>query len=152
MVHSSGKEAMKREYPDRPWVGVGVLVFKSGKVLLGRRAREPRMGQWSVPGGTIELGETVREAATREIREEFNIQIEIQQVFDVFDRIFRDPEGRVQFHYVLIECVARYQSGELRPADDVEEAEWVDPQELLPYELPADQIEVIKRVAQKIAR
>ncbi len=91
----------------------------------------------------------MQEAATREIREEFNIQIEIQQVFDVFDRIFRDLEGRVQFHYVLIECMARYKSGELRPADDVEEAEWVDLQDLARYALPRDQMEVIMRVAQK---
>lgn len=141
---------MKREYPNRPWVGVGVMVFRDGKILLGRRAREPRKGQWSIPGGTIELGETTREAATREIREEFNVEIEDIQLFDVFDCVFRDSENQVQFHYVLIEFFARHKSGEVRPADDIDAAEWVEPKDLKKYNLPEDQIEAIKRTITRI--
>jgi mutator protein MutT len=141
---------MKREYPDRPWVGVGVMVFRDGKILLGRRAREPRKGQWSIPGGTIELGETAREAAIREIREEFNVEIEAIQLLDVFDRVFRDSENRVQFHYVLIEFFAHYRSGEAQPADDIDAAEWVEPKALRKYNLPEDQIEAIHRSVMRI--
>lgn len=148
-TYFNGKDAMRREYPERPWVGVGIMVFKDGKILLGRRAKEPRRGQWSIPGGTIELGETARDAAIREIREEFAIEIEVIKFFDVFDRIFRDSEGRVQFHYVLVEFVARYTSGELQPSDDVDAAEWADPKNLAKYALPEDQLEAIGRAVKE---
>lgn len=141
---------MKREYAERPWVGVGTLVFQDGKILLGRRVREPRKGQWSIPGGMIELGETARDAAIREIREEFNIKIEIVKLFDVFDWIFRDAESKIQFHYVLIDFLARYRSGELRPLDDVDAAEWADPKNLAKYELPESQLEAIGRAVKEV--
>jgi mutator protein MutT len=141
---------MKREYPERPWVGVGIIVFdRDGKILLGRRAKEPRRGQWSIPGGTIELGEGARDAAMREIREEFGIEIENVKFFDVFDRVFRDANQRIQYHYVLIEFTARYKSGEVKPADDIDKAEWVAFSDLAKYALPEDQAGAIERVLEK---
>ncbi len=135
----------ERAYPVRPILGVSVLVFKEGKILLVRRGREPRQGRWSLPGGVVELGETVRDAARREIREECQIEIEIEKTIDILDKIFRDPQGRVQYHYVLIALRARPRSGELRAASDVEAAEWVELSQLDHYELPPDQLELISR-------
>lgn len=137
---------MQREYPDRPIVGVSVLVLNERKILLVRRGHEPRKGQWSLPGGTVELGETVREAAMREIREECNIEIEVASIFDVLDRIFRDAEGRVQYHFVLVTLLAHYKSGELRAASDIDAAAWADVNRLEEYELPSDQMKVIFRL------
>jgi 8-oxo-dGTP diphosphatase len=127
-------------------VGVSVLVFNDGKVLLVRRGHEPRKGRWSLPGGVVELGETVRDAARREIREECHIEIEIERTLDVLDRIFKDPDGRVQYHYVLIVLLARYKSGELRADSDIEAAEWADVHDLARYDLPDEQQQLIAQV------
>jgi mutator protein MutT len=124
-----------------------MVVCKDGKILLERRARPPRRGQWSLPGGTVELGETVREAAIREMHEEFSIEVEIEKILDVIDRIFRDAQGRVQYHFVLVEFLARYKSGELRRAADIGAAEWADPENLQKYGLPPDQVDLIRRTA-----
>jgi 8-oxo-dGTP diphosphatase len=132
-----------RAYPAHPMVGVSVLVFNDGKVLLVRRGHEPRKGRWSLPGGVVELGETVRDAARREIREECHIEIEIERTLDVLDRIFKDPDGRVQYHYVLIVLLARYKSGELRADSDIEAAEWADVHDLARYDLPDEQQRLI---------
>ncbi len=132
-----------REYPPHPIVGVSVLVFQDRKILLVRRGHEPRKGQWSLPGGVVELGETVRDAAKREIREECHIEIELERTLDVLDRIFKDPDGRVQYHYVLIALLARYKSGELRADSDIEAAEWADVQNLSRYDLPDEQQQLI---------
>ncbi len=139
-----------REYPTHPIVGVSVLVFKDDKILLVRRGREPRKGQWSLPGGGVELGETVRDAAVREIREECHIEIEPEKILDVLDRIFRDAAGHVQYHYVLIALLARYKSGELRHDSDIEAAEWAELNKLADYDLLHDQQELIQRAAQEL--
>jgi len=135
-----------RAYPPHPIVGVSVLVFKDGKILLVRRGHEPRKGRWSLPGGAIELGETVRQAAIREVREECHIEIEIERTLDVLDRIFKDPNGRVQYHYVLVVLRARYKSGELRADSDIEAAEWADMYDLAQYDLPDEQQQFIAQV------
>lgn len=133
----------ERLYPTHPIVGVSVLVFNDSKILLVRRGHEPRKGRWSLPGGVVELGETIRDAAVREIREECHIEIEVIKILDVFDRIFRDADGRVQYHYVLIALLARYTSGELRPDSDIEAAEWADVHDLSRYDLPDEQQRLI---------
>lgn len=134
-----------REYPTHPIVGVSVLAFKDGKILLVRRGHEPRKGHWSLPGGVVELGETIRDAAIREIREECHVEIEIVKILDVLDRIFRDTDGRVQYHYVLIVLLARYKSGELRADSDIEAAQWADVHKLADYDLVQDQRELIQQ-------
>ncbi len=139
-----------REYPARPIVGVSVLVFKDGKILLVRRGHEPRKGRWSLPGGVVELGETIRDAAIREIREECHIEIEIVKILDVLDRIFRDANGRAQYHYVLVALLARYKSGELRADSDIEAAEWVDVSKLTDYDLLPDQQKLVQQVTQEL--
>lgn len=122
---------MSREYPDRPFVGVGVVVWRDGQVLLAERGKAPRRGHWSIPGGGQELGETLREAACREVREETGIEIEILGLVDVVDSIRHDDAGEVQFHYSLVDFAARWVSGDLRPGDDASDCRWADPDEAM---------------------
>jgi 8-oxo-dGTP diphosphatase len=121
--------AGEREYPDRPWVGVGIVVWRDDKVLLVRRAKAPRLGEWSIPGGAQSLGETVFEAAIREVREETGIDIRPTGIVTVVDSIIRDSEQRMQFHYTLVEIAAEWTAGEPIAGDDVDAVRWATPQE-----------------------
>jgi 8-oxo-dGTP diphosphatase len=116
---------MSRDYPDRPIVGVGAIILREAKVLLVRRAAEPLRGQWSLPGGMLELGETLRQGVEREVLEETGLIVEAKEVLDVFDSIFPDGQGKAQFHYVLIDFRCELRGGNLRAAGDVTEAVWV---------------------------
>ena len=118
---------LSREYPPRPIPGVGVVVRKANAVLVIQRGNPPKRGTWGIPGGAVELGETWREAATREVREECGIEIALGEVIDAVDMIFRDDDGRVQYDYALVDFVADYVSGELRAASDVLDARWLTP-------------------------
>jgi len=121
---------MRREYPDVPIVGVGAVVVKDGQVLLVRRANDPNRGQWSIPGGTVELGETLAQAAIREVREECQVEVEPGDVLSTFDMIQRDEKGRIRYHYVLIDLTARYVSGKPVAGTDALDVRWVDETEL----------------------
>ncbi len=116
---------MRREYPDAPIVGVGAVVVKDGQILLVRRGNDPNRGWWSIPGGTVELGETLAQAAIREVREECQIEVEVGPVLSTVDMIQRDEDGRIHYHYVLIDLAARYQSGEPVAGTDALETRWV---------------------------
>ena len=116
-----------RTYPERPIVGVGVVVFRGGDVLLIKRAKPPVSDRWSIPGGAQEIGETVREAARREVAEETGVEIEIVGLVDVVDGITRDPDGRARYHYTLVDFAARWLSGEARAASDAAAVRWVRP-------------------------
>jgi ADP-ribose pyrophosphatase YjhB (NUDIX family) len=113
-----------RRYPDRPVAGVGVVVWRGDKVLLVRRGRPPRQGQWGLPGGRQELGETIMEAAVREAREETGLEIKPLGVVTALDGISRDAGGRIEYHYTLIEVVAEADEGEARAASDATELRW----------------------------
>ncbi len=119
-----------RGYPDAPRVAVGAVVFHNNCILLVRRGKPPADGQWAIPGGTVDLGETLTQAAEREIREETGIRIAAQDPIYVFDMIDRDPEGGVRFHYVIVDFAARYLGGELHAGDDAADARWVSADEL----------------------
>jgi len=121
---------MIREYPEAPIVAVGVVVKRGHEVLLVRRLNEPSRGRWSLPGGAVELGETVQEAARREVWEECGLQVKPGEVLAVVDNIVRDEAGRVRFHYVLIDLLAEYISGEVAAASDIGDARWVREEEL----------------------
>ena len=114
-----------REYPDRPWVGVGVVVWQGERVLLIRRGRAPRLGQWGLPGGAQSAGETLFEAAVREVLEETGLEVVPHAVVTALDSISRDDAGNVQFHYTLVEVVAECGPGEPFAADDAMDARWV---------------------------
>jgi len=116
---------MSRSYPNRPIVGVGAVVFRDDRVLLIKRGKPPRMGDWSLPGGMQEIGETVFEAAAREVREETGVMISDIALIDVVDSITRDDDARVQFHYTLVDVVAKWRSGEPAGGSDAMHAEFM---------------------------
>ena len=123
------------DYPNRPLIGVGVIVFKEDRVLLIRRGKPPREGRWSLPGGRQRLGEEVRETAVREVREETGCDVEVTALLDVVDSLTRDAAGAIQYHYTLIDFLAEWRNGEARAAGDAAEVAWADPDELAPYDL-----------------
>jgi ADP-ribose pyrophosphatase len=126
----NGKEEKpSREYRELPRVGVGAIVIREGRILLVKRASSPGKGFWAIPGGLVELGETVREAAEREILEETGITVRAKEAFYLFDFIDRDPEGGIKYHYIIIDFLADYLGGEPKAADDVSDARWVSPEE-----------------------
>ena len=116
---------MRREYPEAPIVGVGAVIVDRDRVLLVRRANEPSRGRWSIPGGTVELGETLARAATREVSEECGVEVTVGDVLSTFDMIQRDAQGHIRYHYVLIDLAARCVSGEPAAGTDVLEVRWV---------------------------
>ena len=120
----------KREYPDRPVVGIGAVVIRDGKVLLIRRGVAPGKGLWAVPGGSLELGETLQQGAEREILEETGITIRAREPIYAFDFFERDPDGRIRFHFVIVDLAADYIRGDVKGADDALEARWLAPGEL----------------------
>jgi ADP-ribose pyrophosphatase YjhB (NUDIX family) len=135
-----------RQYPERPIVGVGaVIVDEGGRVVLVKRRFEPLAGRWSLPGGTLELGETLEAGLAREMREETGLDVEVGQVIEVFDRILLDDERKVRYHFVLVDYLCRPVAGELRAGSDVDEAVLVDPARLEPYNLTAKATAVIRK-------
>jgi 8-oxo-dGTP diphosphatase len=134
-----------RQYPERPIVGVGAVIVDDGKVVLVRRKYEPLKGHWSLPGGMVEIGETLEAALTREMLEETGLVVDVGPVIEVFDRITRDEERRVRYHFVLIDYLCRPSAGSLRAGSDVDAAIWADPAALAGYSLTEKATSVIQR-------
>ncbi|MCU1286565.1 MAG: hydrolase [Acidobacteriales bacterium] len=143
---------LSREYPDRPIVGVGAVIVKNGCVLLVQRGTEPFKGQWSLPGGVQDLGETLEQGIIREMREETGLDVQPIEVAGVIDRILPDATGKLQYHYVLIDYVCRIIGGELLPASDAQDVRWVREEELSNYQLVIGTEEVVRKVLRKDAR
>jgi ADP-ribose pyrophosphatase YjhB (NUDIX family) len=127
---------MKREYPDRPIVAVGAAVCRDGRVLIVQRGRAPSKGVWTVPGGAVQLAESMREAAAREVREECGIEVRVGDVVGILDNIVRDDQGHVRYHYAIVDFAAYHVSGELCPNDELMGAVWVTPDQFDAYEVP----------------
>ncbi len=141
----------RRRYPDAPLVGVAAVVFNAaGDVLLVQRARPPRQGQWGLPGGLIDLGETLIDGVQREVREECGIEVEMGDMVAIFEPIHRDEGGEIEYHYVVVDYWARHIQGELRASDDALNAAWVTPGNLDNYALLAETRHVIEQ-ARKMA-
>ncbi len=132
-------------YPDRPRVAVGAVVFNGGRVLLVRRGRSPAEGEWAIPGGSVELGETLQQAAEREIREETGVAIRAGEPCFCFDLIQADASGRVRFHYVIVDLAGEYVAGSPRPGGDAADARWVGPAELAGLAVSAQTVELLRR-------
>jgi 8-oxo-dGTP diphosphatase len=129
--------------PAAPAVGVGGVVVRDGRVLLIRRGKEPLYGRWVVPGGTVELGETLEGALVREMEEETGLRVEPLEVLTVFDRIQREGE-RVLYHYVIVDFLCRWRSGEARAASDALDVAWARPEDLSLYDIPPKALEVVR--------
>lgn len=127
---TTSPESIRREYPLGPIAASHAITFRGNKVLLARRAHQPSKGRWSVPGGMVELGETIHEAARRELYEECGVKVKTNEVVDVVDNIVLDESGHIRFHYVVIYLLAQYESGAVRPNSDALEARWVTHEEL----------------------
>lgn len=136
---------MKREYPDRPIVGVGAVIVENGRVLLARRGKPPLEGQWSLPGGVVELGETLRAAAEREALEETGLVVEAGEVLEVLDRIIPGQNDVPQYHYVLVDFLCSRRGGELRAGGDASEVAWATEEALSKYHLEQVAIDVIRK-------
>ena len=137
----------KREYPDRPYVGVGVIVFRDKEVLLVQRNKEPNKGHWSIPGGRQMLGETAAEAAQRELLEETGVKVDRPKLVDVVDAIIPDVEGKIKYHYTLVDYMGQWQSGKSRPGDDAKEVRWVRLNQLSSYSLLEKTMNIIQKAA-----
>jgi 8-oxo-dGTP diphosphatase len=136
---------IKRDYPDRPLIGVGAIIVADRRVVVVRRGHEPLKGEWSIPGGVLEVGETLRAGAAREALEETGLVVEPGEVLEVLDRIVRDPQGRVQFHYVLIDFLCRPRAGELHAGGDAEEARWISESELREFPIADSAAAVLRK-------
>ena len=134
---------MRREYPDQPIVAVGAAVCHDGQVLIVQRGRSPSKGVWTVPGGAVHLGETMKEAVAREIREECAIEVQVDEVVGILDNVIRDEDGRVRYHYAIVDFAARYVNGVLRPNDELMDAAWITPDQFDTYGVPDKAREVI---------
>jgi 8-oxo-dGTP diphosphatase len=120
----------RREYPDQPVVGVGAVVIREGHILLVKRGVAPSKELWAIPGGSLELGETLQQGAEREILEETGVTIRAGQPIYTFDFFERDRDGRIRFHFVIVDVAADYISGDVKGADDALEARWLSPADL----------------------
>lgn len=141
---------MQREFPEQPLVGVGAIIIKDDRVLLVKRAHPPLQAQWSIPGGVLEVGELVREAAIREAHEETGLIVEPGELLGVYDRVLRSSDGRVQYHYVLIDFLCRPVGGELLAASDAADVRWFTRAELPALNLAEDTQDVIRKGFDKL--
>ncbi len=135
---------IKREYPETPLIGAGAIIVEDGRVVLIKRGHPPLLGEWSIPGGVLEIGEMLREAAVREAQEETGLTVEAGEILGVYDRILRDGD-RLQYHYVLIDFLCRRVSGEIRPGSDADEVRWFKRDEIDALNLAPETAEVIRK-------
>lgn len=126
---------MKRDYPTRPIVGVGAIIVNGRKLLLEKRKEMPGKGKWTVPGGLVEIGETLEETVVREVKEETGLSVKNPELFDVLTRVILDQTARVKYHYVIIDYSVHVKSGQLKAADDAAELRWVSFDEVEDYDL-----------------
>ena len=142
---------MNRRYPDRPFIGVGAVIADDTRIVLVRRRFQPLAGEWSLPGGAVEVGETLEACVAREMREETGLEVEVGPVIEVFDRITRDADGRVEYHYVLVDYLCWPSGGVLSAGSDVDDAMWVEASALSAFNLTPKATAVIAR-ALELAR
>lgn len=143
--NNKGSGHENREYPSRPFVGVGALIVADNRIVLVRRGRPPGRGQWSIPGGLVKVGETLMAGVKREAFEETGLNVEPLELVELLERIFRDDSGMVQYHYVLADYLCAVKGGELHPGSDAMEAVWVGLDQFDLYNIP----DVTKKVALK---
>lgn len=134
-----------RAYPARPIVGVGGVIVAHGRTLLIRRGHPPLKGEWSIPGGTLELGETLQEGARREVMEETGIEVRVGELIEIFDPVFRDKEGRIRYHFVIADDLCQAVSGEASAGGDVTAVAWAREEELEKFSLTPTATRVLRK-------
>lgn len=134
---------MNREYPEVPFIGVGAVIVQDGRVLLIRRGQPPLVGEWSLPGGVLECGETLRQATAREAREETGLVVETIDMLGVYERVIRSDDGRVRYHYVLIDFLCRPVAGDLKAGSDAADVRWFMRDQLPALNLAYDTNDVV---------
>jgi 8-oxo-dGTP diphosphatase len=139
----------ERSYPDRPWVGVGGIVFQDDKVLLVKRGKEPGFGKWSIPGGAVDVGESVKSALQREIEEETGLLVEVLDLVEIFERIIPDSQGKILYHYVLLDYWCGMKGGQLRAQSDAADAGFFPVLSLETMNLPRETAVVIRKAYEK---
>src|SRR5438270_5892393 len=140
---------MQREYPQQPLIGVGAIIVEDGRVLLIKRAKAPLLGEWSIPGGMLELGETLRQGAEREALEETGLVVRATDLLGVFDRIVPDDAKRTLYHYVLVDFLCERISGDVQPAGDASDTRWYSQNEVAQLFLAEDTAAVIRTAFEK---
>jgi 8-oxo-dGTP diphosphatase len=141
-----------REYPDRPVVGVGGVVIADGRALLIRRGNPPLEGEWSIPGGTLEAGETLIEGVRRELLEETGLDVRVGELIEVFERIFPDGTGKPKYHFVILDYLCEWVRGEARTGSDVTDVAWAEEKELEKYALTPTATRVIRKAFEMARR
>jgi mutator protein MutT len=126
---------LRRLYPDQPIVGVGAIIVQDGKILLEKRKNAPGKGQWSVPGGLVELGESIEETVLREVREETGLEVEKPEHIDVVDNVDLDEQGKIRYHFVIVDYFVKLKGGTARAASDAEDVRWVQLGDVEKYDL-----------------
>ena len=142
---AAGLPVDDRRYPKRPIVGVGAILLRRDRILMAQRGKEPLKGWWSLPGGALEIGESLHDAVCREVREETGLEVEPVRMFEIFERIMRDKSGAPEYHYVLIDYVCRVIGGKLFPGDDVCAVEWVRRRDLGSLQITEGTLGVIEK-------
>ena len=140
---------MQREHPKQPLIGVGALIVENGRVVLIKRGKAPLLGEWSIPGGMLELGETLRQGAEREALEETGLVVRATELLGVFDRIVPNAEGNIVYHYVLIDFLCQRVRGELHAGEDAADAQWFTPEDVQRLPLAEDTAAVIRAALAK---
>lgn len=143
---------MRRLYPDQPIVGVGAVIICNGKILLEKRKNEPGRGKWSIPGGLVELGESLEQTVIREVKEETGLDVADPEIIDVVDTISVDENGRVKYHFVIVDYFLKLKGGMLRAADDAEELKWVELDDVENYDLTKTIRSFFERNMQKLVK
>jgi mutator protein MutT len=143
---------VKRLYPKQPIIGVGAVIIKDGKILLEKRKNEPGKGKWSIPGGLVELGETVEQTAMREVKEETGLEVEKPEHIDVVDNITRDENGEIKYHFVIIDYFVKLKGGTVKAASDAEELKWVSLNDVEKYDLTITFRAFFQRNQQKLEK
>ena len=136
----------RRLYPEKPIVGVGALIQDGERYLLIKRAAEPDAGFWSIPGGLVEVGEKVEDAAVREAKEETGLDVEVVELLGVVDKIVRDDDSLIKFHFVIVDYLVTPKGGSLRAASDALEAKWVKSEEIPGYEISPTLVPLLRRL------
>jgi mutator protein MutT len=143
---------VKRLYPKQPVVGVGAVIIKDGKILLEKRKSEPGRGKWSIPGGLVELGESISQTVVREVAEETGLEVYAPELIDVVDNVVRDENGEVKYHFVIIDYFVKLKGGNVKASSDAEELQWVPLGEVEKYDLTKTFRAFIQRNKQKLEK